>query len=69
MTRLERDLRRLQHVVLVTQTRGNHYRLLLSNGKSAFTGLTPGDRNAMHRVRAQIKRSMRNSSNQPQETI
>ena len=59
MTRLKRELERIPDVVLVLQTNGNHLKLILRNGKSVFTGLTPGSQRAIKHVRAQVRRSMR----------
>jgi hypothetical protein len=67
--RIERDLRRLPHVEQVLRTGGSHYLLLLANGQSVVTGSTPSDWRTLQNLRAQVRRAIRNSNNQPQETI
>lgn len=53
----ERELRAISSSVVAIE-RGRHFRLILANGRFVVAAVTPGERFALKKIAAQVRREM-----------
>jgi hypothetical protein len=62
--KIERELKREFPFAEIGLAGSGHYRLLLPNGYSVFVSSTPSCRAFLNKVRANVRRQLRQSGNQ-----
>ena len=68
MRKLLRELRREFPNARITTTRGNHYQVVLSNGRTVIVSNSPSCRNFLRQAIAEARRQSRNVTLKPGET-
>ena len=59
MRKLQRELRREFPFAEIETSNGNHFRILLPNGRSVYASSTPSCSSYLHNVRRDVQRQMK----------